>query len=257
MSTKNALKKTLFIVITIVMLTACGPQASNKGLSAPVAATTQAQSIALTSSPIPSTFTPEPTNTTAPTQAPSISLTSSPIPNTIALGPTGTTTPVNLVGRWQQLHTCDNFVRALNQAGLGAIVSNAVSNSDFFFSGESAQQLAQKKDICSGASAISHFHFFSSTGEFGSLDENESQVDSGNYVIIDKNTLQISNSDFSNATFNYTVTQTDTLQLEPVLTQAEIQQALANPDQFTQAIWMITVAFPGTTWTRVVCGKWC
>jgi TRAP-type C4-dicarboxylate transport system substrate-binding protein len=43
MFSKNALKKSVFLLITIVILTACVPQASQTGLSAPAASSTQAQ----------------------------------------------------------------------------------------------------------------------------------------------------------------------------------------------------------------------
>ena len=98
----------------------------------------------------------------------------------------------------------------------------------------------------------SHSHFFTQAGQFGSLDQNLNQVDNGHYTIINGHTFKI-----GDATFHYTITGGDTLSLDPVITPAERKKALANPDEFTTASWMMAVAYPGTTWKRVPCEGWC
>jgi hypothetical protein len=45
-------------------------------------------------------------------------------------------------------------------------------------------------DLCAGAaSPLEHSHFFTASGGFGSRDENNEQVDSGDYVVVDEDTL--------------------------------------------------------------------
>jgi hypothetical protein len=41
------------------------------------------------------------------------------------------------------------------------------------------------------------------------------------------------------------------------VTEATLEQALANPLEFTDAGWSISVAYPGEEWKRVPCGSWC
>ena len=49
----------------------------------------------------------------------------------------------------------------------------------------------------------------------------------------------------------------DTLSLSPVSTKAMVASALANPFEFTDAGWSVSVAYPGETWKRVDCSGWC
>jgi hypothetical protein len=136
----------------------------------------------------------------------------------------------SLVGRWKQIHHCDDLVRAFDAAALGAVAP-----------------------LCKGKHPQVHFHFFTESGQFGSLDKNEQQVDDGTYEIIDAHTFQIGDS-----TFQYDVTGGDTLTLEPVITRAQRREALAgSPEDFTTASWMVNVAYQGTTWKRVPCEGWC
>ena len=80
----------------------------------------------------------------------------------------------SLVGRWKQIHHCDDLVRAFDAAALGAVAPS-----------------------CKGKHPQLHFHFFTESGQFGSLDKNEQQVDDGTYEIIDAHTFQIGESTFS------------------------------------------------------------
>jgi hypothetical protein len=140
------------------------------------------------------------------------------------------TAPPPLVGRWEQTHHCDDLVQAFDDVGLEAIAPS-----------------------CKGKHPQLHFHFFTASGQFGSLDKNEQQVDDGTYEIIDAHTFQIGES-----TFQYDVTGGDTLTLEPVITRAQRREALAgSPEDFTTGSWMVNVAYQGTTWKRVPCEGWC
>jgi hypothetical protein len=90
-------------------------------------------------------------------------------------------------------------------------------------------------------------------GEFGSLDWEGGQVDDGPYTIVDDDTLRIGDT-----AFHYRITEGgDTLSLSPVLTQAMIREALADPKKFSEAGWAVSVAYPGYTWQRVPCDGWC
>jgi hypothetical protein len=154
----------------------------------------------------------------------------------------------SIVGRWQQSHTCDQLVSALNTLGLGSIAPGVVGD---YFPDQTAEELAAKPDICSGALPQVHSHFFTASGVFGSLDQFKSQVDDGTYVIVDSNTFMI-----GDATFNYSIDRNH-LALTPVITDEQRQEALMNPWVFSTAGWMVAVTYPGTMWNRVACQGWC
>jgi hypothetical protein len=60
-----------------------------------------------------------------------------------------------------------------------------------YFPDSTPKELARKDDLCRGAEPFVHSHFFTGTGEFGSLTEDLEQVDDGPYEIIDDSTLRI------------------------------------------------------------------
>lgn len=164
----------------------------------------------------------------------------------------GTTTATpTIVGRWKRVNKCPQLVKALDNAGLGAIAPAVVGD---YFPGINVKQLAQKDDLCEGAKPFVHYHFFDDAGRFGSLDENENQVDDGNYEIIDSKTFRIGSS--PGVVFHNHI-QGDTMTLSPVLTPAMTKQALAHPLDFSDAGWAIAVTYPGEVWKRVSCGNWC
>ena len=136
----------------------------------------------------------------------------------------------SLVGRWEQTRECEDLVRAFEAADLEAIAPPS----------------------CKGKHPQVHAHFFTESGQFGSLDKNSQQVDDGTYEITDGHTFRIGDS-----TFRYTITGDDTLTLEPVITREQRREALASPKDFTTAFWMVSVAYEGTTWNRVPCEGWC
>jgi hypothetical protein len=151
------------------------------------------------------------------------------------------------------VHECAQLVNALDEAGL-APIAPAVAGE--FFPGMSAAQLARKDDLCHGAEPFVHYHFFDANGQFGSLDENENQVDDGPYETIDSRTFRIGGAPPGGVVFHYEIAG-DTLTLSPVITQEMKAQALANPLEFTTAGWAVAVAYPGEEWERVSCGRWC
>ncbi len=118
--------------------------------------------------------------------------------------------------------------------------------------GETWKQVAA--DFCRGPIEdfnVSHSHFFNRSGAFGSVDQNNNQVDNGKYTIVNNHTMRIGTS-----TFHYHISG-DTLTLDPVITKADRQEALSKPGKFTDATWMVAVAFPRTSWHRVDCAGWC
>jgi hypothetical protein len=155
-----------------------------------------------------------------------------------------------LVGRWERVITCQELVDELNQAGLGDIAPTIVAGNGFVPG--SAKQLAKKADLCEGATPRVHAHFFTPEGLFGSLDWNEQQVDDGTYTIINDKTFKIGDT-----TFHYEIVNGDTLMLEPVIPRAAVTEALAHPDEFSDAGWSVSVALQGHPWKRVDCEGWC
>ena len=47
------------------------------------------------------------------------------------------------------------------------------------------------------------------------------------------------------------------LSLTPVLTKTMVRQALAHPQEFSDAGWAVSVAYAGHLWKRVPCEGWC
>lgn len=154
----------------------------------------------------------------------------------------------SIVGRWQQSHTCDELVSALNALGLGALAPGVVGD---YFLDQTPEELAAKPDICSGARPQLHSHFFTASGLFGSLDQFQNQVDDGTYVIVDSDTFRM-----GDATFDYSI-HGSTLTFTPIITDRQRREALRHPWEFSSAGWMVAVSYPGTTWNRVACQGWC
>ncbi|HEU4356757.1 MAG TPA: hypothetical protein VFT27_14305 [Actinomycetota bacterium] len=152
-----------------------------------------------------------------------------------------------IVERWMQVHTCDQLVNGLEDYGLGEIAPAVVGD---YFPNASAEELASKDDLCSGAKPQRHFHFFDAAGMFGSLDQHEQQVDDGTYAV-DGDLLRI-----GDGTWRFEIVGNE-LTLEPVISRAQRRQALARPLEWSTAGWIVAVAYPGTTWQRVPCDGWC
>jgi hypothetical protein len=96
--------------------------------------------------------------------------------------------PASIVGRWEVSRTCEGMVEALDAAGLGALAPSMVGD---YFPGQSPKQLARKPDVCEGAKAEPHSHFFTDDGQFGSIDKDEQQVDDAPYTVVDDHTLRL------------------------------------------------------------------
>ncbi len=158
----------------------------------------------------------------------------------------------SIVGLWGQVHRCRQLVDALDAAGLGALAPGMVGD---YFPDQTFAELAAKPDLCSGAKPQRHYHFFTSSGQFGSLDQHYNQVDDGTWEEVDSNTFRIGASDRSVATFDFSI-RGDTLTLLPRITATQRQEALADPEAFSTAGWMVAVSYPGTRWQGLPC-TWC
>jgi hypothetical protein len=163
-----------------------------------------------------------------------------------------TATDPELVGLWRRVNRCSELVGVLQDAGLGDVAFSVVGD---FFPEYAPEELATKEDLCEGAEPIVHYHFFDAAGGFGSLDENQDQVDGGMYEIIDDGRFRIDNGDFE-VVYEYEV-DGDTLTLAPEITDEMIAEALADPSDFTAAGWSVSVSYPGQEWNRVPCESWC
>jgi len=47
------------------------------------------------------------------------------------------------------------------------------------------------------------------------------------------------------------------LSLDPIISKRQRRQALAHPTDWSDAGWIVAVAYPGSTWERVPCDGWC
>ena len=157
-----------------------------------------------------------------------------------------------LVGRWKRTNKCSELVAALEHDGLGKIAPSVIGD---YFPDVDPKQLAQKDDPCHGAKPIVHYHFFDENGRFGSLDQNEEQVDEGTYKITDDHTFVIP-KELPGTTFHFRVAE-DALTLSPVVTRGMKREALAHPLDFSDAGWANAVSYPGHEWKQVDCGDWC
>jgi hypothetical protein len=174
------------------------------------------------------------------------------VASTDATTPTPTAETEPLVGRWEHVNECPQLMKALTEAGLGAVGAAVAMD---YFPNSSPKELAKKDDVCKGAEPFVHSHFFTETGEFGSLTEDLQQVDDGPYEILDERRFRIGNSDFGSV-FRYEI-DGDELSLSPVITPEMKREALAHPLQFSEAGWSIAVSYPGQVWKRVDCTGWC
>ena len=170
-------------------------------------------------------------------------------------GTRSTKTPgSDIVGRWEREVTCQELTHDLDTAGLGPLAPYAwlgqtSSNGQSSFVAGSPRPT--RSHPCTGALRRQHAHFFTSAGQFGSLDWLGGQVDDGQYAVAGDGTLKI-----GKVAFHYRVVH-DTLRLAPVLTRAMVRKALARPKEFSDAGWAVSVAYPGHAWRRVPCGQWC
>jgi Tol biopolymer transport system component len=90
-----------------------------------------------------------------------------------------------IVGSWHRAQTCEEMLAAFDAAGLTESHLGWLQGN--FFGGESGPT---EGDVCAGAQGpLEHSHFFTVDGAFGSHDEHGEEVDHGDYVVVDEDTL--------------------------------------------------------------------
>ena len=90
-----------------------------------------------------------------------------------------------IVGYWHRAHTCEELVPAFEAAGLADSHRGWLQGN--FYGGAEGPSTG---DVCAGAEGpLEHSHWFTETGEFGSHDQTGHEVDSGDYTLVDSDTL--------------------------------------------------------------------
>ena len=102
---------------------------------------------------------------------------------------TTTTSPVHttteLMGSWHRAQTCAEMLAAFQESGLAE--SHVEWLQGNFYGGEPGPS---DGDVCAGAlGPLEHDHFFTADGAFGSHDENGEEVDSGDFEVVDDDTV--------------------------------------------------------------------
>jgi hypothetical protein len=120
------------------------------------------------------------TNDDPPTATPSISNAEGGTPSA---SPSLVTSEI--IGYWHRAQTCAELFSAFEAAGLAQ--SHAGWLQGNFYGGAEGPTTG---DLCAGAEGpLEHSHWFIETGEFGSHDQAGQQVDSGDYILVDPDTL--------------------------------------------------------------------
>ena len=104
-----------------------------------------------------------------------------------AASPSASTSAISseIVGDWHRAQTCQELASAFEAAGLA--VSHRGWLQGNFYGGAEGPSTG---DVCAGAEGpLEHSHYFTETGEFGSHDQNGQDVDSGDYTLVDSDTL--------------------------------------------------------------------
>lgn len=91
----------------------------------------------------------------------------------------------DVLGTWHRAQSCQEMLAAFERAGLAESHVDWLTGN--FYGGGAAPTAG---DVCAGARGpLEHSHFFTSSGGFGSKDEHGQQVDGGDHVIVDAETL--------------------------------------------------------------------
>jgi hypothetical protein len=123
-------------------------------------------------------------------------------------------------------------VHAIEQVGLGQLAAESVVGQGFIPGVDEVSELKDPRHPCKHAVTQLHYHFFTSDGFFGSLDQNLEQVDDGTYTL-DGDTLFI-----GEAAFRYRIQGDQILRLFPQLPSVDAE-------------WMVAVSYNGKPWHRV------
>jgi hypothetical protein len=174
--------------------------------------------------------------------------TASPSPSSIARSPASTASPSAseptpaIVGEWLAQHDCAKIKSMLEGAGLQEFVGESIFGNGLVPGVASEADAKDPSHPCLGAVARDHSHFFTTNGQFGSLDYERNQVDDGSYELVGDDTVVINGTEFS-----YKI-KGDALTLTPPT--VDISGCTTKDCRFGAA-WVLMVSLPGTPWTRV------
>ena len=144
------------------------------------------------------------------------------------------------VGTWRRVTTCAEFVGALKKAGMQKWATEFVAGNSFIPGVTSGNQISDPTNPCKGAVPRKHSHFFTKSGEFGSLDWRGQRVDDGRYQVIDRRTFAIS-KEFPKVMFHYSISG-PSIKFAPVVPRG---------CPTFRCAWAISMAYPGRAWQRV------
>jgi pimeloyl-ACP methyl ester carboxylesterase len=91
----------------------------------------------------------------------------------------------DILGYWHRAQTCGEMLNAFTAAGLAESHRGWLQGN--FYGGEEGPGTG---NACAGAAGpLEHSHWFTAEGGFGSHDENGEEVDGGDFVLVDEDTL--------------------------------------------------------------------
>ena len=129
---------------------------------------------------------------------------------------------------------------ALERAGLGRYVAEAVVGNGFVPGVTTVSQLHDPNQPCHGAVPRKHSHFFTRDRRFGSLDWRGEEVDDGTYRLPRPGTLVIS-KEFPKVTFRYRI----------VGRSVTFTPLIPRGCTSFRCAWAVSMAYPGKRWQRV------
>jgi hypothetical protein len=147
-----------------------------------------------------------------------------------------------IVGHWERVTTCEQRVKALQEAGLGEFAVEHAAGEGWIPGVTDPSQIKDSQHPCEGAVPLKHGHYFTEGGEFGSTDDKGEVVDDGTYRAIGEDTIVV-HKEFGDVTFAYRV-RGDSLFLDPVMPKCSKSGCF-------KAQWAVAVAYPGLSWKRV------
>lgn len=141
-----------------------------------------------------------------PTSSPAVTA----LPPTASPGPIAIASPI--VGVWVGRHECQGIADALAAAGfdLSVILENIVGNG-LIPGVDDPSDVADVATACAAATPLEHSHEFTAGGQFFSYDQNDEEVDSAAYRLVDNDTVEIGSPAVA---FDFKI-EGDRLTLEP------------------------------------------
>ena len=148
--------------------------------------------------------------------------------------------PNPVVGTWTAATTCSAQYSALmSYPGLRKYAKEMVIGNGFIPNVNHLSQLKDPSRPCLGAVVRKHSHFFTKAGGFGSRDWNGQQVDDGRYTLQATNHIVI-HKEFPSVTFVYVI-KGNAITFQPLI---------AKTCSSFRCAWSVSMAIPGTKWTR-------